>query len=797
MIEPPAADVPEPTVLPGPPPADWTDPSLSLSERVRALMAVMTLEEKVAQLYGIWTAIGDGEDVAPNQHEFSEPLPPWEELTKAGLGQLTRMFGTGPVEPLTAARVLAQTQRDLIANSRLGIPAVAHEECLAGFTAWQATVFPVPLAWGAAFDPDSVGRMAAAIGAQMRSVGVHQGLSPVLDVSFDHRWGRTEETIGEDPYLVAVLGSAYTRGLEGSGIVATLKHFAGYSASGAGRNHAPVHLGPREFADVVLPPFETSLREGGARSVMHSYAAVDGVPPAADGALLTGLLRDTLGFDGVVVADYFGVSFLEATQGVAGSPGEAAALALAAGVDVELPTVRCYGEPLLELVRTGAVPESLVDRAVERVLRQKGELGLLDAGWDPEPQALRDGGELALDPPEMRALARTMAERSVVLLDNTAGVLPLRAPSSVAVVGPCADEVLSLMGCYAFPNHVGVQHPDVPLGIELPTLLDAVRSEYPDATVTTAAGCPVQEPDSSGIAEAVGVATAADVCIAVVGDVSGLFGRGTSGEGCDAEDLRLPGAQAELLDALLSTGTPVIVVLLSGRPYALGEVAGRAAAVVQAFFPGEEGAGAVTGVLSGRVNPSGKLPVQVARTPGGSPATYLSPALARSSGISSADPTPLFPFGFGLSYTRFALGDLRLDDVAVGDVPAEVATDGSVRLSCTVTNTGERDGAEVVQLYLSDPVASVVQPVRRLVGFARVELAAGTSARVVFAVHTDRASFTGRDLRRIVEPGELVLAVGTSSEDLPLHARVRLTGPVREVGPDRVLTTPVEVAPAR
>ncbi|SEL70919.1 beta-xylosidase [Blastococcus sp. DSM 46786] len=793
MIEPPAADVPEPATLAGPPPADWTDPSRPLDERVRCLMSLMTLEEKVAQLYGIWTAIGEGEDVAPNQHEFSEPLPPWEELTKPGLGQLTRVFGTGPVEPATGARVLAQTQRDLIANSRLGIPAIAHEECLAGFTAWQATVFPVPLAWGASFDPATVHRMAGAIGAQLRSVGVHQGLSPVLDVTFDARWGRTEETIGEDPYLVAVLGTAYTLGLEGAGVVATLKHFAGYSASGSGRNHAPVHLGPREVADVVLPPFEMALREGGARSVMHSYSAVDGVPPAADEALLTGLLRGTLGFDGVVVADYFGVSFLQSTQGVAGSPGEAAAQALAAGVDVELPTVRCYGEPLLELVGTGAVPEALVDRAVERVLRQKGGLGLLDAGWDPEPPALRDGG-LDLDPPELRALARTMAERSVVLLDNT-GVLPLRDPSSVAVVGPCADEVLSLMGCYAFPNHVGVQHPDVPLGIELPTLLEAVRSEYPRATVTTAQGCPVQEPDRRGIAEAVATASAAEVCIAVVGDVSGLFGRGTSGEGCDADDLRLPGAQAELLDALLGTGTPVVVVVLSGRPYALGEVAGRAAAVVQAFFPGEEGSGAVAGVLSGRVNPSGKLPVQVARTPGGSPATYLSPALGRAGGISSADPTPLFPFGFGLSYTTFAVDDVRLDGAHLGEVPAEVATDGSVELSCTVTNTGDRDGAEVVQLYLSDPVASVVQPVRRLIGFARVELAAGASVRLTFGVHADRAAFTGRDLRRVVEPGELVLSVGTSSEDLPLRARVRLTGPVREAGPDRVLTTPVQVAP--
>lgn len=378
-----------------------------------------------------------------------------------------------------------------------------------------------------------------------------------------------------------------------------------------------------------------------------------------------------------------------------------------------------------------------------------------------------------------------MAERSVVLLDNRAGLLPLREPATVAVVGPCADEVLSLMGCYAFPNHVGVQHPDVPLGIELPTLLDAVRTEFPAARVITAQGCPVQEPERSGIAEAVRAAEDADVCVAVVGDVSGLFGRGTSGEGCDADDLRLPGVQAELLDALLATGTPVVVVLLTGRPYALGDVAGRAAAIVQAFFPGEEGAGAVAGVLSGRVNPSGKLPVQVARTPGGSPATYLTPALGRQSGISSADPTPLFPFGFGISYSSFELGAL--------EVAPELSTDGELTLGCTLTNTGDRAGAEVVQLYLGDPVASVVQPVRRLIGFARVELAAGAAARVTFRVHADRAAFTGRDLRRIVEPGELLLSVGTSSEDLPLTASVRLTGDVREVGPDRVLTTPVEV----
>ncbi|GAB3324908.1 glycoside hydrolase family 3 N-terminal domain-containing protein [Geodermatophilus aquaeductus] len=786
--QPLVADRPAADRSPDPVAGTWRDPSRPLGERVRELVAEMTLEEKVAQLYGVWTTIGEGEDVAPNQHEFSEPLPPWEELTRPGLGHLTRVFGTVPVEPLTGARVLAATQRGIVEGSRLGIPAIAHEECLTGLAAWQATVFPTPLAWGATFDPAIVRDMAAGIGELMRRIGVHQGLAPVLDVTVDARWGRTEETIGEDPYLVAALGTAYVRGLEDTGVVATLKHFTGYSASGAGRNHAPVRLGPRELADLLLPPFEAALREGGARSVMHSYAAVDGVPPAADPGLLTDLLRGTLGFDGVVVADYFGVSFLETTQHVAGSPGEAAALALTAGVDVELPTVRCYGEPLLERIRSGEVPEALVDRALERVLRQKGELGLLDAGWDPDPEALRSGEPLAFDPPHLRDLARVLAERSVVLLDNPREVLPLAAPRRIAVVGPCADEVLSLMGCYAFPNHVGVQHPDVPLGLEVPTLLDAVRAEFPGAEVTTAPGCPVQEADRSGFDAAVAAARDADVCVAVVGDSSGLFGRGTSGEGCDAADLRLPGVQEELLDALLAGDTPVVVVLLTGRPYALGGVVGRAAAVVQAFFPGEEGAGAVAGVLSGRVGPSGRLPVSVPQGPGGSPATYLAPTLGRAGGISSADPTPAFPFGHGLTYTTVEYSGLEVSG-------QRWPTDGELTVSCTVRNTGGRDGAEVVQLYLSDPVASVVQPLRRLVGFARVELAAGAGARVSFRLHADRASFTGRDLRRVVEAGEVQLAVGASSEDLRLRATVQLTGPDRVVGADRVLSTPVEVAP--
>lgn len=779
--------------------ARWRDPAIPLPERVAALIADMTLEEKLAQLVGVWVGIDEGDDVAPAQHDFAEPLPPWDELTRPGLGQLTRVFGTAPVEPVAGARALARTQAGIVAGSRLGIPAIAHEESLTGFTAWQATIFPTPLAWGAAFDPDLVGEIAHDIGVLMRSVGIHQALSPVLDVSRDSRWGRTEETIGEDPYLVGSIAAAYTRGLEGAGIVATLKHFAGYSLSRAGRNHAPVSIGPRELADVVLPPFEMGLREGGARSVMQSYSDIDGVPPAADPALLTGLLREQWGFDGVVVSDYFGISFLETMHAVAGSPGEAAVLALEAGVDVELPTLRCYAGPLAAQVRARPELEALVDRALERVLRQKGELGMLEEDWDPTPEVLRgvdDGADVQVDfdPPTQQDRARLLAERSVVLLHNPDGVLPLDAPASVAVVGPCADEVRALMGCYAFPNHVLLHHPDVPLGLEFPTLLAALRDELSGAVLAVEPGCPVAEPDESGIAAAVAAAQQADRCVAVVGDVAGLFGRGTSGEGCDAESLALPGSQQALLDALLDAGVRPVVVVLSGRPYSLGRAADEAAAVVQAFFAGQGGAAAVAGVLSGRVNPSGRLPVQVPRGPGGQPASYLSPILAGPTEISSVDPSPRWPFGHGLSYTTFAYDDLRVDDRPAGSVP-EVPTDGSVRVACTVRNSGGRSGAEVVQLYLHDPVASVVRPVRQLLGYARVELAAGAAARVSFDVHLDRTSFTGRDMRRIVEPGRLELHLASSSREVRLTAALDVVGEVREVGHDRVLSTPVTIEP--
>ncbi|NUV68080.1 MULTISPECIES: glycoside hydrolase family 3 N-terminal domain-containing protein [unclassified Streptomyces] len=776
----------------------WHDPALTPEARADALIDAMTLQEKLSQLVGVWVGASDeGGEVAPFQHDMEEAVD-LDELLPHGLGQLTRPFGTAPVDPAVGALSLSRTQERIAGANRFGIPALAHEECLAGFAAWGATAYPVPLSWGATFHPELIGEMAAAIGRDMRSVGVHQGLAPVLDVVRDTRWGRVEETIGEDPYLVGTVATAYVRGLESAGVVATLKHFAGYSASRAGRNLAPVGMGARERADIILTPFEMAVRESGVRSVMHAYTDTDGIPSAADGQLLTGLLRDTWGFDGTVVADYFGIAFLKTLHGVAGTFGEAAGAALGAGVDVELPTVKTFGGPLAEALAQGLVSEALVDRAVRRVLVQKAQLGLLDADWKPEPpvlaaaaggngsvggssEALR--GTVRLDTDENRALARRVAEQAVVLLRND-GTLPLAAgagaPARIALVGPNADTPTAVLGCYAFPVHVGGQHPGTPLGIELPTLREALVAEFPHSDIVTARGADIDGKATDGFGEAVELAGGADLVIVALGDRAGLFGRGTSGEGCDAEDLALPGVQQQLLDALLDTGTPVVVTLLAGRPYALGRAVDEAAAIVQSFFPGEEGTTAIASVLSGRTAPSGRLPVGVPRHPGSQPSTYLAARLGHASDVSSVDPSPAFAFGHGLTYTAFAWGDLAVER-------GRAATEGEFAFSCTVRNTGAREGTEVVQVYLHDPVASVVQPVQRLIGYVRLGLGPGQAARVRATVPADLASFTGRDGHRIVEPGDLELRLSASSDDPRLTARVTLTGPVRTVDHTRRL----------
>jgi beta-xylosidase len=788
-------------------PPSWRDARRPVAERVEVLVSAMTLDEKLAQLVGLWVgADASGGGVAPHQWDMTgEPLV-WKDVIADGLGQLTRPFGTKPVDPIVGARSLAASQREIMAASRFGIPALVHEECLTGFAAWQATAYPAPLSWGAAFDPELVQRMAALIGASMRSVGVHQGLAPVLDVTRDYRWGRTEETIGEDPYLVGTVATAYVRGLESAGIVATLKHFVGYAASRAGRNLGPVSIGPRELADVVLPPFEMAVRDGGVRSVMNSYSEIDGVPSAADAELLTGLLRETWGFTGTVVADYFAIKFLQTLHGVAGDESAAAALALTAGIDVELPSVRCYGAPLRDAVGLGQVSEELVDRALRRVLAQKIELGLLDPQWSALPA---DVDNVDLNRRESREVALQLARESVVLLANSSGILPLRRGSRIAVVGPLADDPMAMLGCYSFPAHVGVQHPEVPIGLEIPTVLDSLRDLLGADSVTHVRGCEVGQGGSSavtgreaaGIAAAAAAAAAADVCVVAVGDRAGLFGRGTSGEGCDATELVLPGVQAELVRSVIAAGTPVVLLLMTGRPYAVGDLVDSADAAVQVFFPGQLGGQAIAEVLTGVVAPSGRLPVSIPADPSGQPGTYLSVPLGRRTEVSNVDTTSPFPFGHGLGYDVFPWSDVRVVAPLGGD--AEVlagrgrdwATDGEVVFELDVHNPGVRAGADVVQLYLHDPVAQVTRPVVRLVGFARVSLAPLEAATVRFRVPADVTSFIGQDGSRIVEPGAVELRVSRSSADVHQAVAFQLTGGLRQVDFTREWSVGATVTP--
>ncbi|WP_194410577.1 glycoside hydrolase family 3 N-terminal domain-containing protein [Microbacterium cremeum] len=761
----------------------WADPTADADTRVESLLAEMTDAEKLAQLGSYWADRRDSTQIiAPMQDVLSRGRPPFEEATADGIGHLTRVFGTTPVTPREGMGKVRESQQHLLERTRLGIPAVVHEECLTGFTTLGATVYPASMAWAATFDAALVREMAHAIGSDMAAVGVHHGLSPVLDVVTDYRWGRVEETLGEDPYVVATLSTAYVEGLQETGVIATLKHFAGHATSRGGRNHAPVSMGERELRDLVLPPFEMAVRVGRAKSVMNSYTELDRVPAAADRWLLTEVLRGEWGFDGTVVSDYWAIAFLKSKHGVAETMADAGRLALHAGIDVELPDTAAY-RLLAEADPDPARTKADIDTAVRRVLRQKIELGLLDSGWTPAEPA-----DVDLDSARNRDIARRLAEESIVLLDNRRGILPLgHGTRRIALIGPCVDDPGAMMGAYSYPIHVMPRHPERGLGIHATSIPDALRRAMPGTEVVVEPGCPLSEPaHERQIAHAIVAAASSDLVVAVVGDRAGMFGKGTSGEGSDAPSLDLPGDQGRLVDALLATGKPLVLLVVSGRPYALGAYADRAAAIVQSFLPGVEGAGAIAGVLTGAVNPSGHLPVQIPGMNGALPHTYLAPPLGQDGDrISNLSIAPAFPFGHGLSYTTFELGDVDLDR-------NEIANDGTVVASVTVTNTGVRAGATVVQLYSADPVAQVTRPVQQLVGYARVSLEPGAAASVSFELHADRFSFHGLRRRRIVEPGVVHLTAGLSLTDLTASADLTIRGPEREVD-DPVLVTGVRI----
>ncbi len=768
-----------------------------VEERADDLLSRMTLEEKTAQMHALWLILSEDGQHRPRQDDFTGGTDPAavKQALGQGLGQISRALGSHGVDPRTGVRALNRLQKFLCEETRLGIPALSHEECLVGLMVRGATMFPSALVYGATWNPDLVERAAEAIGREARSVGCHQGLAPVLDVSRDVRWGRTEETFGEDPYLVGVMGTRFVRGLQGEtrDLLATLKHFAGHSWSEGARNHGPVHLGWRELNDVFLLPFEMAVKQARAGSVMPAYHDIDNESCHGSRHLLTQVLRDEWGLDGLIVADYIGISLLYQHHNVASDRAEAAALAFGAGLDIELPADDCAAH-LGEALERGLISIETIDAVVRRILVEKIRLGLFERPYVDE-------GAIDLQSPGTVALAREVARQGVVVLEND-GVLPLDPAKGqrLAVIGPTADDPMALLCGYSFPVHL-ILNDAGEAAAQVVTPRTAFERAFGAERVSYAQGCYVIEERKYGspvfpgdvekstsldqpspvsrrtdlIPAAVACARAADVAVVCVGDLAGLFQTGTVGEGSDTDSLDLPGVQQLLLDAVVATGTPVVVVLMSGRPYNLGGLEEKVAAFVMAFAGGQEGGPALVDVLSGAVEPSGRLTVSVPKNVGAVPYYYNHKMKSAGTPIARHFGSR-YPFGHGLGYTSFEFDDLVLDATKID------LTAGEIRVHFGVHNTGPRAGVAVPQLYVRDLVASVVRPVKELKAFGRVELKAGASARVTFAVPTDMLSFTGMAGRRIVEPGEFELQVGASSADIRLRGLVELTGAARTLG---------------
>ncbi|HEY0521417.1 MAG TPA: glycoside hydrolase family 3 N-terminal domain-containing protein [Ilumatobacteraceae bacterium] len=721
----------------------------------------MTLNEKVAQLGALWVNETTDESNRVATHGVTA-----DELAAAvpdGIGQLTRPAGSAP-DAVSGRRLVADVQSWLADNTRLGIPAIVHEECLTGLMASTGTVTPSPLNLGATFDADAAAVVGVLVGEQLAAVGAHLGLGPVLDVPVDQRWGRVEECFAEDPWLAAVCAAAYVSGMQQAGVGATAKHFVGHGSSLGGHNCGPIALGARQLAERDLLVFEAAI-DAGVESVMAAYHDIDGVPVCADSHLLTDVLRGQLGFEGVVVSDYWAIDWLHEEHCTTDSRASSAITALDAGVDVELPYWRCY-RSLADAVHDGRISVALVDRAVLRVLAQKFRLGLFDR---PLPAA---SDATTFDAAPARAICRSVAAAGITLVQNS-GVLPLAPDARVLVCGPNAHSGSALCGNYSWANHVGYR-----FGVDsgYPGVADQFVARH--ASVDVLPGCSHigDGTDDDAIAAAVAVAVDVDVVVVVVGDMVGHFNRGTVGEGSDRNRLDLPGRQAQLVQALCDTGTPVVVLHVGGRAFDLGDLAERCAAVVCAWLPGESGADAIVDVLTGAVDATGRLPITIGRMAGAQPAPYWASKLARREYVDATG--PVWGFGHGLSYTTFEFtnGTVHLD---ADEIVATV----------DITNTGARRGVAVPQCYITDLIGSTVRPELELRGVARVPLDVAGRAVVEFHIPLALLGVADADGSLIVEPGEFVARIGSSAAAAVEAGRIRFAGPPRLVGRPRSVSS--------
>ena len=756
----------------------YKNPAAPVARRVADLLSRMSLAEKAAQMMCIWQEKSTKLQDKNGDFDFAKAKKHFGH--GHGLGQIARPSDAGskPTDagvgksPRETAELTNAIQKFFIEHSRLGIPVFFHEECLHGHAAIGATSFSQPIGLGATFNPSLVQALYAMTAEETRARGAHQALTPVVDVARDPRWGRVEETFGEDPYLVAQLGIASVRGFQGDKsfknrkhVIATLKHFAAHGQPESGQNCGPVNVSLRVLRETFLYPFRAAIRQAGAISVMASYNEIDGVPSHASQWLLRDVLRKEWGFTGFVVSDYYAIWELghrPDTHGhfVARDKAESCALAVRAGVNLEFPEPDCYLH-LVELVRKKVLKESDLDELVAPMLYWKFKLGLFEHPYVDPAEAERVVGSDA-----NRQLALQGARETITLLKNENHLLPLnpRKLATIAVIGPNADREL-LGGYSGKPNHFN----SVLEGIRA-KVGGRVKVPYAEGCKITVGGSwnqdlvtpPRVEDDRKLIAEAVQVAAAADAIVLCLGGNEQTSREAWSRTHLgDRATLDLTGRQEGLINALLMTGKPIVLVLFNGSPLSINSAAQNVPAILECWYLGQECGQAVAEVLFGDYNPGGKLPITVPRSAGHLPAFYNYKPSARR-GYLFDDVSPLYPFGFGLSYTTFRFKNLRLEKKVI-------RRRGRTRVLVDVTNTGRRRGSEVVQLYIRDCVSSVTRPVKELKGFHKLSLQPGETQAVALEITPDSLAFYDLHLQYIVEPGEFEIMVGNSSRDEDLQ----------------------------
>ena len=814
----------------GPVPADalYKDPSQPIEARVEDLLSRMTLEEKVAQLCGnLPGSVFHGGEV-----DYSV----LNEQFKDGHGRFTQYSMLGLADPETIANVSNKLQDFFVNQTRLGIPVALQTENLCGYPAAGGTLFPAQINVGSTWEPELAEKMSKIIGQESRAVGISSAMSPVVDVSRDPRWGRVYETYGEDHYLNSQMGIHYVRGMQGEGVSCIGKHFLGYAETQAGLNTATTRLSDRELYEVFATPFEAAMKEADLDAVMANYAEIDGLPIVDNPHIAKDLLRDQMGFKGVLTSDGAAIMRTFGTYKIANSYEEAGLIAKKAGTDTEIPVGGSFKQ-LPKYVRSGELDEACIDESVRRVLRVKFKCGLFENPYC-DVEKVKD----VLRNEEKEALSRKMAADSLILLKND-GTLPLKKGTKLAVIGPHADSLRYPVSGYTYPAYIEMidasrkQQGTTFAGIadeqaknkdkkkdasggfsmmfafmtdkemnklgNMNSVLRELKAESLKEVlsqrfdVTYAQGCDIIGPSTDGFAEAVEAAKEADVVVMALGGNCGWINV-TGGEGKDRSSLDLPGVQEQLLETVAAVGKPVVVVLYGPGLFSVNWANEHVSSILQAWMPGPFAGQAVSDALDGTINPGGKLTVTVPKSAGQIPIFYnhkfgsgynswdTTGVAVFSGGYTNENGHPLYHFGYGLSYTSFKVDELKVAET-------KVPTDGEITVSCRVTNTGDREGSEVVQLYTTFHGAHVVRPNRQLCGFKRVELAKGESKKVTFHLSTRQLGYYNENMVFGVEKGTLDVCVGTSSANIEKAGEVKLVGESVELLGRRVFTCPVEV----